>query len=138
KPDGVARGLVGEIVSRFERRGFTIADAQMMSVDRATAERHYAQHQGKPFFGELVDYMTSGPVFAMVLETPAGDAVQLARSLIGATNPAAAATGTIRGDYALSVEANVIHGSDSAESAEREIGVFFGITAAKPMRGVRL
>jgi len=96
----------------------------MMRVSRATAEEHYAQHKDKPFFGELVDYITSGPVFAMVLE--AENAVQLARQLIGATNPLNAAPGTIRADYAQSVEANVIHGSDSDESAEREIRRFFG------------
>jgi len=124
KPDGVERGLVGEIVARFERRGFRIAEARMMRVSRATAEEHYAQHKDKPFFGELVDYITSGPVFAMVLE--AENAVQLARQLIGATNPLNAAPGTIRADYAQSVEANVIHGSDSDESAEREIRRFFG------------
>lgn len=124
KPDGVERGLVGEIVARFERRGFRIAEARMMRVSRATAEEHYAQHKGKPFFGELVDYITSGPVFAMILEGEG--AVQLARAMIGATNPANAAPGTIRGDYARSVEANVIHGSDSDESAEREIRRFFG------------
>ena len=124
KPDGVERGLVGEIVARFERRGFRIAEARMMRVSRATAEEHYAQHKDKPFFGELVDYITSGPVFAMVLE--ADNAVQLARQLIGATNPLNAAPGTIRADYAQSVEANVIHGSDSDESAEREIRRFFG------------
>ena len=124
KPDGVERGLVGEIVARFERRGFRIAEALMMRVSRETAEEHYAQHKDKPFFGELVDYITSGPVFAMVLE--ADNAVQLARQLIGATNPLNAAPGTIRADYAQSVEANVIHGSDSDESAEREIRRFFG------------
>lgn len=124
KPDGVERGLVGEIVSRFERRGFKLSEARMMRISRETAEEHYAQHKGKPFFGELVDYITSGPVFAMILEGE--NAVQLARAMIGATNPANAAPGTIRGDYARSVEANVIHGSDSDESAEREIRRFFG------------
>jgi Nucleoside diphosphate kinase len=124
KPDGVERGLVGEIVARFERRGFRLAEARMMRISRETAEEHYAQHKGKPFFGELVDYITSGPVFAMILEGEG--AVQLARAMIGATNPANAAPGTIRGDYARSVEANVIHGSDSDESAEREIRRFFG------------
>jgi len=124
KPDGVERGLVGEIVSRFERRGFRIAEARMMRVSRETAEEHYAQHRDKPFFGELVDYITSGPVFAMVLE--AEGAVRLARQIIGATNPLDAAPGTIRADYAQSVEANVIHGSDSDESAEIEIRRFFG------------
>ena len=124
KPDGVERGLVGEIVSRFERRGFRLAEARMMRISREIAEEHYAQHKDRPFFGELVDYITSGPVFAIVLEGEG--AVRLARQMIGATNPANAAPGTIRGDYAQSVEANVIHGSDSDESAEREIRRFFG------------
>lgn len=124
KPDGVERGLVGEIVARFERRGFRLAEARLMRISRETAEEHYAQHKDKPFFGELVDYITSGPVFAMILE--ADGAVQLARQLIGATNPLKAAPGTIRADYAQSVEANVIHGADSDESAEREIRRFFG------------
>ncbi|OUM94101.1 MAG: nucleoside-diphosphate kinase [Thermobacillus sp. ZCTH02-B1] len=124
KPDGVARGLVGEIVARFERRGFRLAEARLMRISRETAEEHYAQHKGKPFFGELIDYITSGPVFAMILE--ADNAVELARQMIGATNPLNAAPGTIRADYAQSVEANVIHGADSDESAEREIRRFFG------------
>lgn len=124
KPDGVLRGLVGDIVRRFEHRGFRLVEAKIMRVDRALAERHYSQHVGKPFFDELADYITSGSVFAMILE---GDnAVAIARSMIGATNPAVAASGTIRGDYATSVEFNVIHGSDSPESVEREIGLFFG------------
>lgn len=124
KPDGVHRGLVGDIVRRFEHRGFRLVEAKIMRVDRALAERHYSQHVGKPFFDELAGYITSGSVFAMILE---GDnAVAIARSMIGATNPAVAASGTIRGDYATSVEFNVIHGSDSPESVEREIGLFFG------------
>ncbi|CAH1221755.1 Nucleoside diphosphate kinase [Paenibacillus plantiphilus] len=124
KPDGVHRGLVGDIVRRFEHRGFRLVEAKIMRVDRALAERHYSQHVGKPFFDELADYITSGSVFAMILE---GDnAVAIARSMIGATNPAVATSGTIRGDYATSVEFNVIHGSDSPESVEREIGLFFG------------
>lgn len=127
KPDGVERGLVGEITARFERRGFKIAAAQMMTISRELAEQHYAQHRDKPFFGELVDYITSGPVFAAVLEGE--NAVQLARMMIGATNPAKAEPGTIRGDYARTVEANVIHGSDSDESAAREIALFFGTQA---------
>lgn len=124
KPDGVHRGLVGDIVRRFEHRGFRLVEAKIMRVDRALAERHYSQHVGKPFFDELAGYITSGSVFAMILE---GDnAVAIARSMIGATNPAVAASGTIRGDYATSVEFNVIHGSDSPESVEREISLFFG------------
>ncbi|MBW7476355.1 nucleoside-diphosphate kinase [Paenibacillus oenotherae] len=124
KPDGVQRGLVGDIVKRFEQRGFRLVEAKIMRVDRALAERHYSQHQGKPFFEELVDYITSDSVFAVILEGV--NAVAIARSMIGATNPAAALSGTIRGDYATSVEYNIIHGSDSAESVEREIALFFG------------
>lgn len=126
KPDGVKRGLVGDIVRRFEHRGFRLVEAKIMQVDRALAERHYSQHVGKPFFEELVEYITSGPVFAMILETDGDNAVAIARSMIGPTNPATAPSGTIRGDYATSVEFNVIHGSDSPESVEREIGLFFG------------
>jgi nucleoside-diphosphate kinase len=124
KPDGVERGLVGEIVARFERRGFRLAEARLMRVSREMAEEHYAHLKDKPFFGELVDYITSGPVFAMILE--AEGAVELARQMIGATNPLNAAPGTIRADYAQSVDANVIHGSDSDENAEIEIRRFFG------------
>ncbi|XEC93851.1 nucleoside-diphosphate kinase [Paenibacillus tarimensis] len=124
KPDGVKRGLIGEIVARFEKRGFRLAGAKLMAVSRELAERHYIEHKERPFFGELVDFITSGDVFAMVWEGK--DAVKIARSMIGKTNPADADPGTIRGDYALTVESNIIHGSDSPESAEREIGLFFG------------
>lgn len=124
KPDGVQRGLVGDIISRFERRGLQLVDGKLMNVSQELAKQHYIEHEAKPFFGELIDYITSGPVFAMIWE--AEDAVAIARSMMGPTKPATAAPGTIRGDFALSVEANVIHGSDSPESAEREIGLFFG------------
>ncbi|WP_373229850.1 nucleoside-diphosphate kinase [Cohnella sp.] len=124
KPDGVERGLIGDIISRFEKRGMRLVDAKLLNVSLELAKQHYIEHQAKPFFGELIDYITSGPVFAMIWE--AEDAVTVARSMMGPTKPANAAPGTIRGDFALSVEANVIHGSDSPESAEREIGLFFG------------
>jgi len=124
KPDGVRRGLIGEITMRFEQKGFTLAAARLMTISRELAEKHYSQHLGKPFFEELAEFITSGPVFAMVLEGP--NAIANARALIGATNPEKAAPGTIRGDYALDVARNMIHGSDSVESAEREIGLFFG------------
>ncbi|WP_433943764.1 nucleoside-diphosphate kinase [Paenibacillus sp. SN-8-1] len=124
KPDGTKRGLVGDIMSRFEHRGFKLIHARQLVMDSAMAEQHYAHLSAKPFFQELVDYITSGPVFAMVWE--AENAVQLSRSMIGPTNPAEAAPGTIRGDFGTSVEANVIHGSDCPESAEKEISVFFG------------
>ncbi|PZD94954.1 nucleoside-diphosphate kinase [Paenibacillus sambharensis] len=124
KPDGVQRGLIGAVVSRFEQKGLTLADAKVMTIPRALAEEHYGEHREKKFFGELVDFITSGPVFAMVWEGP--NAVQNARTLIGKTNPAEAGPGTIRGDYALIVDSNIVHGSDSPESAAREIGLFFG------------
>lgn len=127
KPDGVRRGLVGEIVRRFELRGFRLVDAKLVDVDQAHAERHYSAHKDKPFFQELVDYITSGPVFAMIWE--AENAVEIGRSMIGATNPVKAVSGTIRGDFGTSVEFNVIHGSDSPESVEREIAAFFGKNA---------
>ncbi|MCR2802341.1 nucleoside-diphosphate kinase [Paenibacillus soyae] len=123
KPDGVERGLVGKIVARFEEKGFKIVDAKLTKLDRKLAEVHYEHLNTKPFFGELVDFITSGPVFAMVLEGK--DAVQNARSLIGATNPTDASAGTIRGDYATDVASNIIHGSDSDENAAREISLYF-------------
>lgn len=123
KPDGVQRNLVGDIVSRFEDKGFTLAGAKLMNISRELAEEHYGEHKERPFFGELVDFITSGPVFAMVWE---GDnVIATARQMMGATNPQEAAPGTIRGDYAVQVGMNIIHGSDSAESAEREINLFF-------------
>lgn len=123
KPDGVARGLVGRIVARFEEKGFKLAQAQLMQLSRQQAEVHYQHLNEKPFFGELVDFITSGPVFAMELH---GDnAVKNARSVIGATNPVEAAAGTIRGDYATDVASNIVHGSDSDENAEKELRNFF-------------
>lgn len=123
KPDGVKRGLIGNIVARFEEKGFELVQAKLMNVDVALAKQHYVEHVEKPFFGELVDFITSGKVFAMILEGP--DAVQNARNIIGKTNPKEAQPGSIRGDYALSVESNIVHGSDSNESAAREIKLFF-------------
>ena len=124
KPDAFARNLTGEIIARFERKGLSIAALKHMTSTRTTAKRHYAEHEGKPFFGELVDFITSGPLVAMVLEGQ--DAVKAARQVIGATNPLEAATGSIRGDFAIEVGQNMVHGSDSAESAEREAAIFFG------------
>jgi nucleoside-diphosphate kinase len=124
KPDGVQRGLVGEIIGRLERRGLKIVAMQMQQVDRATAEQHYGEHAGKPFFAGLVDYITSAPVVVFVLEGP--QAVAAARSTIGSTKPVEAGPGTIRGDFGMMVGRNLIHGSDSPASAEREIGIFFG------------
>ena len=123
KPDAFARGLTGEIIARFERKGLRIAALKHMQMDRDLASQHYAEHEGKPFFGELVDFITSGPLVAMVLE--GHEAVVAARQVIGATNPLEANTGSIRGDYALEVGQNMVHGSDSNESAEREAKLFF-------------
>ena len=123
KPDAFARGLTGEIIARFERKGLKIAALRYMTLDRQLAEQHYAEHQGKPFFEELVSFITSGPLVAMVLE--GHEAVKAARQVIGATNPLEANTGSIRGDFALEVGQNMVHGSDSDESAEREANLFF-------------
>jgi nucleoside-diphosphate kinase len=123
KPDAVQRGLIGEIISRFEKKGLKIVAMKMLKVDKALAEEHYAEHREKPFFQSLVDYITSGPVVAMVVEGK--NAIKIVRTLVGATNPAEALPGTIRGDYGLEVGRNVIHASDSPESAEREISLFF-------------
>src|SRR5881227_3122479 len=123
KPDAFSRGLTGEIVARFERKGLRIVQLRHMTMDRELAERHYAEHAEKPFFGELVDFITSGPLVAMVLEGE--EAVTAARQVIGATNPLEAAPGSIRGDFAIAVGQNMVHGSDSDESAEREAGLFF-------------
>ena len=123
KPDAFARNLTGEIVARFERKGLRISALKLMTMDRALAEQHYAEHEGKPFFGELVEFITSGPLVAMVLE--GHEAVVAARQVIGATNPLEAAPGSIRGDFALEVGQNMVHGSDSNESAAREVGLFF-------------
>ncbi|MBS3975657.1 MAG: nucleoside-diphosphate kinase [Syntrophomonadaceae bacterium] len=123
KPDGVQRNLVGEVVRRFEGKGWRLVALRMLRVARVMAESHYQEHLGKPFYPGLVDYITSGPVVAMVWEGKG--VVAGARKLIGATNPAEAAPGTIRGDYGVEVGRNVIHGADSAESAAREIGIYF-------------
>jgi len=123
KPDGVQRGLVGQIISRFEQRGYKIVGLKMMQISRELAEKHYGEHVGKPFFAGLVDFITSGPVVAMVVEGK--DVVVTAREMMGATNPLKAAPGTIRGSFGVDVGRNVIHGSDSVESANREIGIFF-------------
>ncbi len=123
KPDAFARGLTGEIIARFERKGLAVAALRRMTATEDLAKQHYAEHDGKPFFGELVEFITSGPLVAMVLE--GHEAVKAARQVIGATNPLEAATGSIRGDFALEVGKNMVHGSDSAESAEREAGLFF-------------
>jgi nucleoside-diphosphate kinase len=123
KPDAFARGLTGEILARFERKGLRIAAMQLLTMDRGLAERHYAEHEGKPFFGELVDFITSGPLVATVME--GHEAVIAARQVIGATNPLEAAPGSIRGDFALEVGQNMVHGSDSPESAQREAALFF-------------
>ena len=123
KPDAFGRGLTGEIIARFERKGLRIAELRRMQLDQEMAERHYAEHEGKPFFGELVEFITSGPLVAMVLEGE--QAITAARQVIGATNPLEATTGSIRGDFAIAVGQNMVHGSDSPESAEREAGLFF-------------
>ncbi|PJZ01035.1 MULTISPECIES: nucleoside-diphosphate kinase [Bacillus] len=123
KPDGVQRQLIGDILSRFERKGLQLSGAKLMRVTEQMAEQHYAEHQSKPFFGELVEFITSGPVFAMVWEGE--NVIEVTRQLIGKTNPKEALPGTIRGDYGMFVGKNIIHGSDSLESAEREINIFF-------------
>jgi nucleoside-diphosphate kinase len=123
KPDAFARGLTGELIARFERKGLRIVALRHMRVDRALAEQHYAEHSERPFFGELVDFITGGPLVAMVLE--GHEAVVAARQVIGATNPLEATPGSIRGDYALEVQTNLVHGSDGPESSAREIGLFF-------------
>jgi nucleoside-diphosphate kinase len=123
KPDAHGRRLSGEILSRFERRGFAIRGLKLLRVSRDQAAQHYAEHEGKPFYPDLVDFITSGPVVAMVLEGPA--AVSTVRTMMGATNPLDSAPGTIRGDYALEIGENAVHGSDSTESAEREIPIYF-------------
>src|SRR5579884_2716189 len=123
KPDAFARNLTGEIIARFERKGLRLAALRQMTMTRELAERHYAEHEGKPFYEELVSFITSGPLVAMVLEGE--QAVVAARQVIGATNPLEASPGSIRGDYAIEVGQNMVHGSDSTESAAREVGLFF-------------
>ena len=123
KPDGVARGLIGEVVSRIERKGFTIDALQLRTISRAAAEEHYAEHTDKPFFGDLVTFITSGPLVALAVSGEG--AIAGMRTLMGETNPLQAAPGTIRGDFATEIGENLVHGSDSAESATRELAIFF-------------
>jgi nucleoside-diphosphate kinase len=123
KPDGVARGLVGEVISRLESKGLRLVAAELRTISRDTAETHYAEHRERPFFGPLVDFITGGPLVALVAEGPR--AIEAFRALAGATDPVKAAVGTIRGDFALEVQNNIVHGSDSPESAEREVKLFF-------------
>jgi nucleoside-diphosphate kinase len=123
KPDAVQRRLAGRILDRFEQRGLTIRGAKLLQVDQTLAQRHYAEHSEKPFFGELVEFITSSPTIALVLEGEG--AIATVRTTMGATNPASAAPGTVRGDFALSMPDNLVHGSDSPESAEREIALWF-------------
>lgn len=124
KPDGVRRGLVGEVIARIERKGLTLAELQLRTLDRATAEEHYAEHTDKPFFGELVDFITGGPLVAMAVEGT--DAIAAMRQIMGATDPLEAVPGSIRGDFATVIGENIVHGSDSPASAERELKLFFG------------
>jgi len=124
KPDAVERGLVGEILGRFERRGLRLVRAELRDIDKETAATHYGEHAGKPFYDSLISHITRGPVLLAVVGGPEGT-WQVVRQMMGTTNPAQAAPGTIRGDLGLSMTENVIHGSDSAESARREIGLFF-------------
>lgn len=123
KPDAVRRGLLGEVLARIERKGLTISELDMRRLERATAETHYAEHVDKPFFGELVEFITGGPLVAALVEGP--DAVRAVRELMGATNPVEALPGSIRGDYAVTITENLVHGSDSPESAAREVSLFF-------------
>jgi nucleoside-diphosphate kinase len=124
KPDAVERGLVGEIIGRFERKGLTLVAAELRHIDRETAGRHYAEHEGKPFYEDLVGFITRSPAMLMVVEGPE-DTWEIVRLMIGATNSAEADPGTIRGDLSAQFTENLVHGSDSAESADREIGIFF-------------
>lgn len=123
KPDGVRRGLVGEVISRLERKGLSLVAINLRILDHATASRHYAEHEGKPFYEGLVEFITSGPVVAVVVEGPR--AVDAVRTLMGVTDPVRAEPGSLRGDYALEIGENLVHGSDSPESAKREIDLFF-------------
>ena len=124
KPDGVARGLVGEVISRFENKGLTLERMRSLTINEDMARTHYEEHLEKPFFPDLLEFITSGPVVAM--EWSGENAISVGRTLMGATNPQEATPGTIRGDYGLMVTENIIHGSDGAESAKRELGIFFG------------
>jgi nucleoside-diphosphate kinase len=123
KPDAVSRGLCGEIVARLERRGFALRGARLLKVTKALAQQHYAEHKGKPFFGGLVSFITSGPVLALAVEGES--AISVVRAMMGTTNPLDSAPGTIRGDYALELSYNIVHGSDSKASAKRELALFF-------------
>jgi nucleoside-diphosphate kinase len=123
KPDGVRRGVVGDVISRLERKGLKLVALELKQLDEATAKEHYAEHDGTPFFGALVSFITSGPLVAMVLEGES--AIKAARQVIGSTNPLEAATGSIRGDFAVEVGQNMVHGSDSPQSGQREAGIFF-------------
>ena len=123
KPDAVERGLVGEVIGRLERKGFRLVAVELRTLDEATAKQHYGEHEGKPFFGDLVSFITSGPLVALCVEGP--EAVGVVRSLMGPTNPVTAPPGSIRGDYGLEIEKNLVHGSDSPESAARELALFF-------------
>ena len=123
KPDAVRRGLIGEIVARIERKGLRVVALELRTLDRETAQKHYAEHEGKPFFGELVDFITGGPLVALVAEGPR--AHEAVRALMGVTDPVKSAPGSIRGDYALEIGQNLVHGSDSPESATREVKLFF-------------
>jgi nucleoside-diphosphate kinase len=124
KPDAVERGLTGEIIGRLERKGLRVVAAELRTIDAETAGRHYAEHEGKPFYGDLVEFITRGPSMVMVVEGPE-DTFRVVRTLMGVTNPKEAAPGTIRGDYGILMTENLVHGSDSPESAAREIGIFF-------------
>jgi nucleoside-diphosphate kinase len=123
KPDGVRRGLVGEIIGRIERKGLTLVAGRFFTIDKELAGKHYEEHTEKPFFGDLVDFITGGPVMALAVEGP--EAVSIVRTLMGPTNPATAPPGTIRGDFGTEITFNLVHGSDSPESAARELGLFF-------------
>jgi nucleoside-diphosphate kinase len=123
KPDAVARGLIGEVVGRLERKGFRLLAMELRTLDEAVAKQHYAEHEGKPFFDDLVRFITSGPLVAICVEGP--EAVAAVRTLMGPTNPVAPVPGSIRGDYGLEIERNLVHGSDSKESATRELALFF-------------
>ena len=125
KPDAVERGLAGEIVARFERKGLKLVAAELRQVDEETAAKHYAEHEGKPFYGELISFITRSPALVFVVEGPGDDTWAMVRLMMGTTNSAEAAPGTIRGDLSPSFTENLVHGSDSAESAEREIGIWF-------------
>jgi nucleoside-diphosphate kinase len=123
KPDGVRRGLVGEVISRLERKGLTLAAVELRTLDQATAEEHYGEHRERPFFGELVDFITGGPLVALAVDGPR--AVEAVRTLMGVTDPVKSAPGSLRGDYALEIGENLVHGSDSPESGAREVKLFF-------------